>query len=124
MRALSTINHAFPLTFSGPTTGEPLDFRWLLKPRASGGGRGVRLYRAGEPVPKGWYLQQQVVGAPGSIVFVAAGGAAAPLGGSRVLAGGPALGVEGVLYCGSILAGAGDRVGHQVVGPSGQGGRL
>src|SRR2546427_2631927 len=101
MRALSTINHAFPLTFSGPTTGEPLDVRWLLKPRASGGGRGVRLYRAGEPVPKGWYLQQQVVGAPGSIVFVAAGGRGAPLGGSRRVGGGPRFAAGGARALGS-----------------------
>ena len=124
MRALSTINHAFPLTFSGPTTGEPLDFRWLLKPRASGGGRGVRLYRAGEPVPKGWYLQQQVVGAPGSIVFVAAGGRAVPLGISRMLVGDPAFGVEGFRYCGSILASAGDRIAHELFDPCEQAWRI
>ena len=76
----------------------------LLKPLASGGGRGVRSWRRGSPVPKGWYLQRRIEGSPGSIVFLAAGGRAIPLGVSRQLVGDPAFGASGYRYCGNILA--------------------
>ena len=46
--------------------------RWLLKPRASGGGHGIRWWQPGEPVPRGTYVQRFVDGVAGSIVFVAA----------------------------------------------------
>jgi len=79
------------------------DRRWLLKPLKSGGGRGVRSWRAGSSIPRGYYVQEQVDGVPGSIVFVAAGGCAVPLGVSRQLIGDPAFGASGYKYCGSIL---------------------
>jgi uncharacterized protein len=109
---------------------------WLIKPLASGGGRGVRPW--GEPgariadpgseepgthadpesripdpaegvrPPRGCYLQQRLEGVPGSVVFVAAGGRAAPLGVSRQLVGEPAFGASGFRYCGNILAGSDD----------------
>jgi predicted ATP-grasp superfamily ATP-dependent carboligase len=80
---------------------------WLLKPRASGGGRGIRAWD-GRPVPDGWYLQERITGVPGSIAFVAANGVAIPLGLSLQLAGETAFGADGYRYCGNILAPAGD----------------
>jgi len=59
-------------------------------------------------VPRGCYLQQLVEGAAGSIVFVAAGGQAVPLGMSRQLIGEPAFGAAGYQYCGNILMAAAD----------------
>jgi predicted ATP-grasp superfamily ATP-dependent carboligase len=86
-------------------TGEA---RWLLKPRASGGGHGIRWWRPGDVVPKGSYVQRFVDGVAGSIVFVAAHGKAMPLGLTRQLIGEPAFGASGFRYCGSVLAPAGD----------------
>ena len=81
--------------------------RWLVKPRASGGGSGVAPWHGG-PLPRGSYLQQHVAGTPGSIVFAADGRRVVPLGVSRALAGDPRFGTGrggagGFRYCGSIL---------------------
>ena len=76
--------------------------RWLVKPRASGGGSGIVAWR-GERVPARSYLQERVVGIPGSVVFAADGRRAVVLGISRALAGRPAFGATGFKYCGSIL---------------------
>lgn len=91
--------------------GEPR--RWLLKPIASGGGHGIRLWRRGDAVPRGTYLQAFVEGAPGSVVFAAAAGRAVPLGVCQQLIGDRAFGADGFRYCGNILAPSGDIVfGH------------
>jgi predicted ATP-grasp superfamily ATP-dependent carboligase len=82
--------------------------RWLLKPRASGGGRNIRWWKPGEPVPRGWHVQPYVDGVPGSIVFVAAGGRCVPLGLTRQLIGITDFGATEFRYSGSILAPAGD----------------
>ena len=82
--------------------------RWLVKRLASGGGRGVRTWTTGVRVPRGAYLQERIEGTPGSVVFVAAGGRAVPLGVSRQLCGDRAFGAAGFQYCGNILAAAGD----------------
>ena len=81
---------------------------WLVKPLASGGGHRVRPWRRGARLPRGCYGQELVDGTPGSVVFVAAGGRAVPLGVSRQLVGEHAFGAAGYRYCGSILAAAGD----------------
>ena len=81
---------------------------WLVKPLASGGGHRVRPWRPGAPLPRGSYGQKLVDGTAGSVVFVAAGGRAVPLGVSRQLVGEDAFGASGYRYCGSILAGGGD----------------
>ncbi len=81
---------------------------WLVKPRASGGGNGVRGWRCGSALPRGAYLQERIEGTPGSVVFVAAGGRAVPLGVSRQIVGEAAFGAAGYRYCGSVLAPAGD----------------
>jgi len=78
--------------------------RWLIKPRISGGGHGVRLWSPGGTVRRGHYLQRLVDGVPGSVVFVAAGGRGVAVGTSRQLVGESAFGVSGYRYCGSILS--------------------
>jgi predicted ATP-grasp superfamily ATP-dependent carboligase len=81
---------------------------WLVKPLASGGGHRVQPWSGAESLPRGCYLQELVNGTPGSVVFVASGGRAVPIGVSRQLIGDPTFGAAGYRYCGSILAGAGD----------------
>ena len=90
---------------------------WLAKPRASGGGHGIAPAPAAPMAAagprRGWYLQERIDGTPASVVFVAAGESAVPLGISRQLVGEPAFGAEGYRYCGSILAAADDaQLGH------------
>ena len=79
---------------------------WLIKPRRSGGGQGVRAWRAGQRIPRGVYLQERIEGACGSITFVADGTRAVALGLSRQLVGEPVFGGSGFRYCGSLLCGA------------------
>jgi predicted ATP-grasp superfamily ATP-dependent carboligase len=76
---------------------------WLVKPLRSGGGQRVAPWQGGA-VPRTCYVQQRIHGTPGSIVFVAAGGRAVPLGLSRQLAGEADFGAAGFRYCGSIMA--------------------
>jgi len=76
---------------------------WLVKPLSSGGGRRVRRWSPGGRLPRGCYLQEFIEGAPGSVVFAAAGGCSVPLGISRQLVGDRAFGATGFQYCGSIL---------------------
>ena len=82
---------------------------WLVKPFASGGGRGVRSWK-GSRVAANCYLQEYVQGVPASVVFVSAAGVAVPIGVSRQLIGDAAFGADRYRYCGSILAPAGDPV--------------
>ena len=77
--------------------------RWMLKPRVSGGGHGVRLWQPGEAVTRGHYLQEFVEGTPGSVIFVAAGSRGVTLGVTRQLIGDDAFGASGFRYCGNIL---------------------
>jgi predicted ATP-grasp superfamily ATP-dependent carboligase len=76
---------------------------WLLKPRRSGGGHGIRVWRPNEPVPRSRYLQQQIPGRVGSITFAADGHAAVVLGYSRQLVAERRLGAYGFRYSGSLL---------------------
>ena len=78
---------------------------WLLKPRLSGGGHGIRPLRPGEQVPRTRYVQERIDGTPGSLTFVADGRRAVPLGLSLQLIGLPAFGASGFRYCGSVLCG-------------------
>jgi predicted ATP-grasp superfamily ATP-dependent carboligase len=82
---------------------------WLVKPVASGGGRGVRLWNGGR-VPADCYLQEYVQGVAASVVFVSAGGVAVPIGVSRQLIGDAAFGAGRYRYCGNVLAPTGDPV--------------
>ena len=82
-----------------PRVGE----RWMLKPRVSGGGHGVRVWSPGEAVATSHYLQEFIEGTPGSVSFVAAGGRGVALGITRQLVGDAAFGSSGFRYCGNIL---------------------
>jgi uncharacterized protein len=90
------------------------DHAWMLKPLRSGGGQRVRRWTRGQ-VPRGAYLQEYVDGDAGSVVFVAAGGEAVPLGVSRQLIGDPAFGSTGFRYCGSMFAAADSRFSPRLV---------
>ncbi len=79
---------------------------WLLKPRGSGGGHGVRRWDGHGPVPRACYLQEHIAGKPGSIVFAADGRRALPVALTRQLVGDPAFGARGFRYCGSLLCSA------------------
>jgi predicted ATP-grasp superfamily ATP-dependent carboligase len=81
--------------------GEP---RWLEKPRASGGGHGIRQWTPGRTLARTRILQEQIDGIPGSISFVGDGEHAVPFALTRQLVGDPAFGAQGFAYCGSILA--------------------
>jgi predicted ATP-grasp superfamily ATP-dependent carboligase len=98
-----------PSRESRPSTPESRgDRAWLLKPLASGGGHGIRVWQRGDDVPRRHYLQELVDGTPASIVFVASGGAVVPIGFSRQLIGDEALGVSGYRYCGNIMTAGGE----------------
>ena len=102
-RTLAARGFATPaVRFSVREVGGDAGRRWLVKPRASGGGARIRAWRGGR-VPPASYLQERVVGVPGSVVFVADGSRAVPLGITRALAGDRAFGTTGFTYCGSIL---------------------
>jgi predicted ATP-grasp superfamily ATP-dependent carboligase len=77
--------------------------RWMLKPRVSGGGHGVRRWHPGDTVTAGHYLQELIDGTSGSIVFVAAGGRGVVAGITRQMVGDEAFGASGYRYCGNIL---------------------
>ena len=83
---------------------------WLVKPFRSGGGNGVRSWTPDAPVSHGYYAQERIAGVPASIVFVAAGGRAVPMGISRQLIGDEAVGASSYRYCGNVLASADDEV--------------
>ena len=87
--------------------------RWLVKPVASGGGHGIREWKPGDPTLDGWYTQPFIDGVPGSVVFVAARGAAAVLGVTRQLIGDPTFGASGFRYAGNILRPTGRRSGRE-----------
>ena len=88
-------------TFGSAVNAEPT--RWLLKPRASGGGHRIRWWTPGDVVPAGSYVQPFFDGVPSSIIFVAAAGHAVPLGLTRQLVGEEAFGAREFRYCGNIL---------------------
>lgn len=99
--------------FAGPLvrfTRPPAPERcaWMVKLLRSGGGAGVAVWEGRHGVPRGAYFQQRINGVAGSIVFVADGREAVPLGLSRILAGDGRFGADGFRYCGNILAPAGD----------------
>jgi uncharacterized protein len=104
--ALSTLlrrrGFATPTTRATPVT-RPGRATWLLKPRRSGGGHGVVVWRHARPVPRGSYLQERIAGIPGSVSFAANGNDAVVLGLSRQLVGDSRFGARGFRYCGSLL---------------------
>jgi uncharacterized protein len=106
MRVLRRRGFATPNT-RATQAGMPGTGAWLLKPRRSGGGHGIAIWRRGQTVPRTGYLQERIAGTAGSIVFVADGRNAVPLGLTRQLVGDARLGSTGFRYCGSLLASSG-----------------
>ena len=101
-----------PRIFEPPADARPsARVYWLEKPFRSGGGHGIKPWQGGGVTP-GCYLEEFIDGRPGSIVFVARGGRAVPLGISRQLSGDPAFGATWFQYCGSILAHPSDLFPH------------
>jgi uncharacterized protein len=79
---------------------------WLVKPRASGGGRRISRWQQNTTIGRRAYLQEFIEGTSGSVVFVAAERRALTLGVSRQLVGDRSFGADGFEYCGSILESA------------------
>jgi predicted ATP-grasp superfamily ATP-dependent carboligase len=104
LQGLARQGFLVPRIFEPRNTAVPsVDINWLEKPFHSGGGHGIRRWSP-PGIGSGCYLEEFIPGCPGSIVFVARGGRAVPLGISRQLAGDPAFGATGFRYCGSILS--------------------
>ncbi len=78
--------------------------RWLLKPRASGGGHGIVPWSPGAAVPRSCVLQQRMPGRAASVLFAADGERAIVLGVTLQLVGERRFGSHGFRYCGSLLA--------------------
>ena len=106
-RTLAAHGFAVPRTRASAPVERGTGGRWLLKRRRSGGGHGTTVWARGRRVPRGAYLQEQIAGIPGSIVFVADGRDIVPLGLTRQLVGEAAFGGWGFRYCGSMLASSG-----------------
>ena len=102
MRALASRGLPVPVTRASAPPARSPRRAWLLKRRRSGGGRGIVAWRGG-PVGRGGYLQERIHGVPGSVIFVADGRRAAPLGVTRQIVGEAGLGARGFMYCGSLL---------------------
>jgi len=103
-RLLRAEGFAVPDTRASPPPRSVGRGPWLLKPRRSGGGHGVKTWRPGQPVPRSGYLQERIPGVPGSILFAANGRSTVTLGLCRQLVGDARLGTAGFRYCGSLLA--------------------
>lgn len=103
MRLLRQEGFDTPETRASPVNARARSTAWLLKPRRSGGGHGIRVWQPGAPVTRSGYLQERIAGIPGSIVFAANGQGAVVLGISRQLVGDPRVGAHGFRYCGSLL---------------------
>jgi predicted ATP-grasp superfamily ATP-dependent carboligase len=100
---------------TAPTRSQPprsgrLRGSWLLKPRLSGGGHGIRTWSGSGMIPRTMYLQQRIPGTPGSISFAADGRRAVVLGFSRQLVAARWLGAQRHRYCGSIVGGSNTRL--------------
>ena len=76
--------------------------RYLLKPRDSYGGQGIRWYRPGDPIDATHYLQQHITGMPISAVYTCDGWSSVLLGATEQLIGEPCFGASEFAYCGSI----------------------
>ena len=87
-----------PLSTDRPTTVG----RWLLKPRRSGSGVGIRAY-TGQPFnPRTHFLQEWISGIPCSAIYLGQGDQAILLGITRQLVGTPWLNATGFHYAGNI----------------------
>ena len=105
---LAEILRRYRLAVANVRTTAPTKGEWLLKGRRSGGGRSIRTWREGVPVPRSTYLQERIRGIPASIVFSADGDRIIPLAVTRQLIGVRWLGAAAYWYSGNILAPAKD----------------
>jgi predicted ATP-grasp superfamily ATP-dependent carboligase len=82
----------------------PRSGRWLAKPLRGAGGRGIRFFSPGDPLParRGIYFQQYVEGLACAAVYVGDGTRARFLGATRQLVGEPWLHAAPFHYCGSV----------------------
>jgi predicted ATP-grasp superfamily ATP-dependent carboligase len=109
----------FPETRRDPR-GLAADGSWLVKPLASGGGRGIRRWQRGEEresVPAGVIWQRLVVGRSWSAGYLLAGGTARLLAVSRQLVGCGWCHAAPFAYCGSLafdLGTVAEPVGEQL----------
>jgi predicted ATP-grasp superfamily ATP-dependent carboligase len=103
MRVLRRHGLASPEVRSRPPGIRQLSSSWLMKPRKSGGGHGIRAWTRGDSIPRATYLQERISGIPGSISFAADGSTAKVLGFTRQLVGQADLAAGQFRYCGSIL---------------------
>lgn len=105
-RALADAGIPVPRVRGSPPRAGTADARrrWLLKPRASGGGHGIVAWRPGIRVPGRSVLQERITGPAGSLVFVADGARCVPIAVTRQLVGDPRFGATAFRYCGNILA--------------------
>ena len=96
--------HAAPVYAGGGDAATRAGGRKLVaKPRQSGGGHGVRHWRATDPLLDGELLQEWVDGVPASLVFLADGHDVVALGVTRQLIGDAAFGATGHRWCGNLL---------------------
>jgi len=91
---------AFPPTVSSPR-GLPTDGSFLVKPRRSAGGRGIRAWQGGH-VPRDHVWQRRVSGRPWSLGLLCANGRGRPWSASRQLIGAPWCHARPFAYCGSL----------------------
>jgi predicted ATP-grasp superfamily ATP-dependent carboligase len=83
----------------------PRHGRWLVKPLAGAGGRGIRFLDSGPPPERArgeCYVQEYVEGTPCAAVYVGDGRRAGLLGATRQLVGEPWLHAAPFHYCGSV----------------------
>lgn len=81
--------------------GLPRDGSWLLKPRASASGRGIRPLGPDDALSEGWYAQERIDGPSFSAVCVGHGGGRPVRGVTKQRVGGKE-GGPGFVYLGSI----------------------
>lgn len=94
---------AFPHTVTS-AAGLPTDGSYLVKPRASAGGRGIAAWhgQAAATDDGSMLWQRRVAGRPWSAAWVACRGGAVLIGASRPLGGGDWSGCRRFSYCGSV----------------------
>lgn len=89
-----------PATFSSPR-GLPTDGSFLVKPRRSAGGRGIRPWHGGR-APTGHVWQERVAGRSWSLSFLCGAGRGRLWGASRQLVGRAWCHASPFAYCGSV----------------------
>jgi predicted ATP-grasp superfamily ATP-dependent carboligase len=102
-KAVQAAGLPFPKTASSGADATT-DRTWLVKPRRSGGGLGIRFATAGDftHLPRGAYLEEHIAGEAASAVFVAAGRQATLVGMTRQLLGRDFSLTQPFLYAGTI----------------------